>query len=228
MRKLINLVTGSIVALAPILIAGILGIFIYNELPNIVGILICIVLGVSAGWLGIIIFKKVQKMGIIDFVTVVNASPELDNLEPTEGSNTWKRTPKELAENFSKKIALFKGGTIKIFGDWHGEPYQNYREIKSIDFYEQQNRLVISFSESTRVIIDGPGHVLESPTVLKILSAKEVKLELINENKDSITTESIFKKYTVAKNKIHTETNIEQGIQKIDASHGQDALIVFG
>ncbi len=88
MNKAINFLTGVIAGLAPLAIAGILSVLIYNELQNLAGIFICVLLGLLAMCLGIQIFKKVQRVGIFDFMTVVFASPDLDNLEPTEGSKT--------------------------------------------------------------------------------------------------------------------------------------------
>lgn len=83
MRKLINFITGIIAGIFPLIIAGILGVLIYNELQNLIGIIICVILGLLAIWGGIQIFKNIQRKGIVDFMSVVIASPDLDNLEPT-------------------------------------------------------------------------------------------------------------------------------------------------
>lgn len=176
MRKLINLISGIIVGIAPLLIAGILGVFIYNELQNFIGILICVILGVGAIWIGIRIFKKVQSNGVVDFLAVVNASPDLDNLEPAKGSKTKMRTPQELAELCQKNEQLFKRGTIKIFGDWHGEPYQNALEILGITYNKVKKQLEIQFSRDTKIVMDEADHILESPSVLKILTASKVTI----------------------------------------------------
>lgn len=87
--------------------------------------------------------------------------------------------------------------------------------------------MVIQFSQNTRILIDEPNHILESPSVLKILSAKQIKLEFQYKKKDPMEEGIYFKNYIVAKNKIETETNIDWIKQKIDAAIGQDALIIF-
>ena len=227
MRKLINFITGIIAGIFPLIIAGILGVLIYNELQNLIGIIICVILGLLAIWGGILIFKKIQRKGIIDFMSVVVASPDLDNLEPTKDSKTKKRTAKELAELNHENQSIFQGGTLKIFGDWHGEPYQNSLKILSIDYNEEKKQMEIQFSQNTRILIDEPDHILESPSVLKILSAKKIKLEFQHKKKGSTEQGSYFKNYTVEKNRIRTETNIDWIKQKIDAAIGQDALIIF-
>lgn len=227
MKNPINFISGIIAGIFPLVIAGILGVLIYNELQNLIGIIVGVILGLLAIWIGIQIFKKIQRNGIIDFASVVVASPDLDNLEPIKNSKTKKRTSKELAELNHKNQNLFNEGTIKIFGDWHGEPYQNSLKILSIDYDESKKQMAIQFSENTRILIEEPDHILESPSILKVLSAKRIKLEFQHKREDSTAKGSYFKTYVVTKNKIETDTNIDWTRQKINAAIGQDALIIF-
>jgi len=225
MKKLINIIAGLIAGVAPFVIAVIIGVLIYNELQNLAGIIICVILGLLAVWIGIRIFQKVQRNGFFDSMTVVYTSPDLDNIEPTSDSQTKKRTPKELAELNHKNQHLCKGGTLRIFGDWHSEPNQNPLKLTSIDYDELKKQMVIDFSPDATIVIDEPGPVLESPSMLKILSAKRIKLEFRHNN--STSKKSYYKTYVVTKNKIKTETNIDWTKQKSDATIGQDALILF-
>lgn len=227
MNKLTNLISGIIAGIFPLIIAGIFGVLIYNELQNLIGIIICVILALLAIGLGIQIFKKIQRNGIFDFMSVVVASPDLDNLEPSKDSKIKKRTANELAELNHKNENIFKGGTLKIFGDWHGEPYRNSLKILSIDYDEEKKQMIIQFSQKTKILIDEPDHILESPSVLKILSAKKIRLEFQHKKKGSKEEGSYFKNYTVVKNKIETESNINWTEQKIDAAIGQDALLIF-
>lgn len=227
MKKLINLITGIIAGIFPLVVAGIFSVFIYNEFQNVFGIIIGVLLILSAIWIGTQIFKKIQQNGIVDFMAVVTASPDLDNLEPSAESNTKKRTAKELAELNHKNENIFQRGTLKIFGDWHGEPYQNSLKILRIYYNEELKQMEIQFSENTRIIIDEPDHILESPSVLKILSVKRIKLEFQQKKKGSTEETSYFKNYKVVNNRVLTETNMDWIKQKIDAAIGQDALIIF-
>lgn len=227
MNKPINFLTGILAGLAPLVIAGILSVLIYNELPNAAGILIGILLLLLAIWLGVQIFQKVQRVGIFDFMSVVVASPDLDNLEPTEGSKTKRRTPGELAGLVHNNQHLFKGGSLKIFGDWHGKPYKSSLELLQIDYDELKRQMVITFSQNTRIIIDEPDHILESPSVLKILSAKAVRVEFWHQKEHAPVERSYFKNYRVSGNSLETDTNIDWTEQKMDAAIGQDALIIL-
>ncbi|WP_319503667.1 hypothetical protein [uncultured Draconibacterium sp.] len=227
MKKLINLITGIIAGIFPLVVAGIFSVFIYNELQNVFGIIIGVLLALTAIWIGIQIFKKIQQNGIVDFMAVVTASSDLDNLEPSANSNTKKRTAKELAELNHKNENIFKEGTLKIFGDWHGEPYQNSLKIMRIDYNEELKQMEIQFSENTRIVIDEPDQILESPSVLKILSAKNIKLEFQHIKNGSTEEASYFKNYKVVNNRVQTESNLDWIKHKIDTAIGQDALIIF-
>ena len=97
MKKLFNTITEIIAGIAPFVMAVIFevltiifGVLIYNKLQNPVGIIICVILGFLAIWIGIRIFKKVRRNGIFNFTADVVASPDLDNLEPNKNSKTKK------------------------------------------------------------------------------------------------------------------------------------------
>lgn len=227
MKKFINVVSGLILGLAPLAIAIFIGALVYNEIPNFIGISIGGILVGIAIWLSVLIYKSIQRQGFIDFITVVNASPDLDNLEPTKDSKTKKRTPQELAALNEKDQNIFKGGSIKIFGDWFGEPYENIMKIVKINYDDSKKQMIIQFEKLVKIIIDEPDHILESPTVLKILSAKKVQLEFQHKKKDSNEKGDFFKSYTSVKNRIKTDTNIDWTNSKIDASSGQDLIIIF-
>lgn len=62
----------------PVAGAILIGILIYAAIPTILGIIILCVLSALASWIGIKIFKTVQIVGPIDFMTAVHATPELD------------------------------------------------------------------------------------------------------------------------------------------------------
>ena len=81
MKKLIKVITGLIAGLCPLPLAIIIGVFSYNELHNFIGISIAILLLGAAIWVGIEIFKTIQRQGVLRFLTHVNASSDLDNLK---------------------------------------------------------------------------------------------------------------------------------------------------
>lgn len=227
MKKLFNVIGGIIASASLVAFAVFLSILIYNELPNFAGILISAILIGLAAWLGSAIFKKIQRKGLLAYISVVFSSPDLDNLEPSADSKTKKRTPAELAELFKTNQNLFKGGSLKIFGDWFEGPYQSMLKIASIDYNEAKNEMRIGFSDNSSISIEEPGPILESPTILRILTAKEVRLDFQHKEENSSVLKDYFKLYQVNRNKLDTTTNIDWFKPKIDASVGQDALILF-
>lgn len=88
MQKLINILSGIILGMLPVAGAILIGILIYAAIPTILGIIILCVLSALASWIGIKIFKTVQIVGPIDFMTAVHATPELDKKSTKPDSNT--------------------------------------------------------------------------------------------------------------------------------------------
>lgn len=148
-------------------LALIIGFAIYVSLPNFTGILILVVIGILAIWLGLKIFKRVQIVGIIEFITAAHASSDLDNLELTSDSETKRRKPEELVELLAKEKKLFKGGSFRIYGDWFGKPYDNYHKIESGQFDIQSNLMTLTFNEGVKLEIYNPKHIFESTSFFK-------------------------------------------------------------
>lgn len=115
-------------------------------------------------------------MELLEIMSAVYASPELDNLEPEKDSHTKRRNPNELVQLLAKKESLIKGVTFRIFGDWFGEPFNSYHEIISAQFDENFKILTLNFRERTKLEIYNPEHIFESPTFLKIIKAERIKL----------------------------------------------------
>ena len=162
MRSIINILVGFLYSLAPISLAAVLSLFIYNELPNYIGIIIISILGVFSIWLGIKIFNKIQVVGPIEFISAVSASPDMDNLEPTANSSTKRRHPKELVDLIKQKNNLLKGGSFRIFGDWYGKPYDNLHIIKNANFDSNESKLTIEFEGQEILEIFNPKHIFEN------------------------------------------------------------------
>ncbi len=228
MREAINILTGFILGLFVVAGVSIIGVAIYAALPNVIGIVILGLLLILSLWLGVKIFKQVQKVGSIEFLTAARASPDLDNLVLTEDSETKKRNPEELEELLKSKNNLFKGGTIRIYGDWFGKPHDNYHSIESADFDRELNRLTLKFKEGERLEIHNPNQIFESLTFLKILTADRVRLTWFYYGKTQEKENQYFIDYKHNDKKIETETNVDWYKPQFDVSLGQPALMIFG
>ncbi|WP_299581639.1 hypothetical protein [uncultured Sunxiuqinia sp.] len=227
MKKTINRLSGFIVALFPLVIAAVISFFLYNEWPNMLGIVLSLLLVSAACWAGYSIYVKVQRNGIIDFLTVVNASPDLDNLEPTADSQTKQRSPQELVDLWDQGLNVFKGGTIRIFGDWFGAPYEYPVKINAVGYDNFSKTMTLSFDKGIQIRLREPGAILESRSFLRILSASDVYLEFQDNTNEQDEPGTYFKSYKVENNEVKASTSIGGEQARMEASIGHDALIVY-
>lgn len=228
MRETINIITGFIFGLAPLVIAVIFGILIYNSIPNILGIALIGILGILSIWLGINIFKRVQIVGPIEFISAIHASPDLDNLEPEPNSETKRRNPNELVELIEKQDNLFKGGALRIYGDWFGKPYDNHHKISKAQFDKISKILTIEFNEGETLQIHNPRHIFEASTFLKVLGADRIKWTWYFYGKFKTRENLYFLDYKKSSSKIQTDTNVDWYKPAFNVSLGDPALMIYG
>lgn len=228
MRQLLNITAGIIIGLLPLIGALVVGLLIYNSTPNSMGIIIIGALGIVAVWLGYRIFKRIQIVGVVEFITAVHATPELDNLELTKDSETKNREPEEFVSLVNSKENLFKGGTFRIFGDWFGKPYSNYHEIESAHYDKDLNMLSLNFTAGEILEIYNPKQILETSTFLKVIASDRISLTWFYSGKEKQNGSQYFLDYSLKKNKIHTETNVDWYKPIFDVSLGAPSLMIYG
>lgn len=149
----------------------------------------------------------------------------MDNLIHTPDSNFELRTPFDLEELVATDQHLCKGGTLQIFGDWFGEPYENYHLITNIEFDTNLSVMTIHFEEGETLKIWNPAHIRETSSYLKIISADKTRLEWRrNEGKEN----TYFQEYNKTEKNVEVTTNFYQRKRKIDASLKHNALIIYG
>jgi len=229
MSKLIKVISGFFIGLGPFLAASMISFTIYYSYPkNTIGIIIIIAILTGALWLGISIFKKVQIVGPLEFITAVNASPELDNLELSSDSETKMREPDEIVELIRTNDNLFKGGTIRIFGDWFGKEHDNIQTIKSAEFNKETHTLIILFDNKVTLEIENPKHIFEVSAFLKIIKADRIKLKWYRNYGEKWTANPYQIIYNCTNKKIETETNVDYYKPYLDVSLSAPALMIYG
>lgn len=228
MRKAINILIGFIIGLAPLALATIIGLVTYASIPNTMGILILGFLIVLSLWLGISIFKKIQIVGPIEFMSAVHATPDLDNLKPTKDSETKLRNPEEFVKFVENRENLFKGGTFRIYGDWFGRPYDNYHKLKSAHFDSQLKRLTLDFNEGEKLEVYNPKHIFEASTFLKVVDADRIKLTWFFFGEKQEKENQYFIDYKLNDKKITTETDVDWYKPNFDVSLVEPALMIYG
>ncbi|MFA9391319.1 MAG: hypothetical protein ACERKD_16035 [Prolixibacteraceae bacterium] len=78
--KIIKLILATLLGLGPLVAFSILGLAIYASSQNLSGIIGAIVVGIIGIYIGYFVAKISLKTGIINFMTIGNASPDLDHL----------------------------------------------------------------------------------------------------------------------------------------------------
>lgn len=214
--------------MTPILGAAFFAIFIYNAQPNSVGIVIIGILGILSFYLGYCIFKKIQIIGPIEYMTAKNATPELDNLKLSPSSRTKSREPAQLVALISNNKSLIKGGTFRIYNDWFGKPHDNFHKLTKGHFNEEKKLLTLEFDEGEKLQVYNPRIIHEASTYLKIIDADRIKLTWYYFGKPKIQSNLYFLDYRKANKKISTETNVDWYKPVFDVSLGSPALLIYG
>ncbi len=228
MQKFWTIILGGIFGLAPLAGTTIISLAMYVSFPSTavtLGIAFSVVLSL---WLGLKIFKRVQIVGPIEFLTAIHASPDLDHLEPTENSKTKRRSPEALVELLKNKKQLFQGGTIRIYGDWFGKPYGNYHEINSATYDQIEKLLTLYFKEGEKLQIYNPKHLFEARTFLKIIQADSIKMTWFYKGSTHSEAKQYYIDYGNENKKITTKTNVDYYKPILDIALGDPALMIYG
>ena len=223
LRRFYFFTSALLLSISPLAIAAIVGLSFYPSLPPSLGVIVIIGLTLAALWFSVWIFKQVNAVGPISFLSHTAASPDLDHLEPEINSITKRRSPSEFVELVNTGKSVFKGGSIKIYGDWFGAPYEEHFEILSAAFDRDRSMLSIDLESGMKIDILHPQHLFESPTFLKVIRAKEITIR--RDSKDS-SAEKV--KYSLDGQKIFTKSNATSGYKsKFTPSLGDPALMMY-
>jgi len=220
-------ISGFFLGLGPIIGFGIIGMAIYASLPNALGVLSIGVLICLGAWLGYSIFKKVTRVGPIELMTALSASPELDNLIPVADSDTQLLAPSEYACAIKKKENRFTGGSIRVYGDWFGMPYAQFHEIETADYKPLNKELIIRFIGGEVLTISRPKHIFDSTRYMKILNADAIRLEWLSH--DEVNQKDLnYLYYKKIDQQVNLETNIVALESGTETSLGDPAIVIYG
>lgn len=214
--------------LAPVAGFGVLGVVVYAGFPTIVGGVIAGLLLLAGLWAGYSIFKKVQIVGPFELMAAIRASPDMDNLVPGPNSQTRLLTAHEFADKVKNELHHFRGGAMRIYGDWFGRPYTNMHRLIGTDYDPELNVLTMTFSEGETLSIRDPKHIFDSSTMMKILHADSIRLDFLHSSDRNEAKKEYYLTYTRTKSKVQTETNVDWYSPHFDTSAGDPALVIFG
>jgi hypothetical protein len=221
MKTISNILTTIAAVIIGLLLATVfvmIGLMIYTSIRGIEGIAIALLISLVGIFLGFVVYSTAKRRGILEFLTTVRASPELDNLEPTENSDFRKLTIAEYLDKFKNGDRLFNGGLIRIWGDFKSRKLDKFNEIQTVKKIDLE-KFQINFVGGNQLTIWNPEIILESLSYLKILKAERIRWEWHDQN----GTENYYD-YSIIDNKIKTVTNTDWISYKIDTLLGVPAI----
>ena len=202
---------------------GVMATFFYSNVKSPYNI----ILAVMALTLGLILsrftFNLMRRRGVLATMAGL-ASYDLDELEPTLGSNTLKVSSEELTKLFhDHKLKFNRGTTLAIWGDWGDRKLNTSHHLESINYGSKNKILNIIFSDNCIITITEPRIIFLSSSYLKIVKAKEIKWLIpndVNSNNEYI--------YLNTGKEIKTNSNTQWKPHKSDLGIGMNALYLQG
>jgi len=222
-----NKILGVLFGLAPVITASSFAFFLYISFPNFTSLIISALILIFSFWLGFQIFKKIQSIGLIEFLTATHASPDMDNLQPSKESGIKCLDAIDYSNSFTEGTNLCKGGTLRIYGAWYGKPYENNRTIIATKFNQKTNTLEFTFSNFEKMVITNPSKIMEGEYYLKVMEANKISIRVNKDENESDKIEPSFLEYTQSNKEIIIQSNMKNIKNHRDISLGSPALMIY-
>jgi hypothetical protein len=79
------------------------------------------------------------------------------------------------AEQIHRALPKVKAGTLRIWGEWFGPPYDNWHTIKTCD--ANGDRLRLDFDQSEKLLVWSPTGLTVDKSTFRVTGAKRVRWE---------------------------------------------------
>lgn len=201
----------------------IIGALIAGSSQTILSLIFAVIFIGGGFFIGYKVYKTAVSRGIIPFMTYVNASPDLDNLEPSADLNHKKYDVSEFISAFQKKENLFpKGTSLRVWGNYTFPGFHSLHEIESVKSPDK-NRLDIFFSNGRSLKIWNPQYILEGKSYFKIVDCDKIEWKYSDApgNKPVSAIFELQKKYI----KVATQPNIP--VNKDSFQPGEPAIVLL-
>lgn len=199
------------------------GLLAYSEFTDPYNIIITSILIVIALYTSGNLFTMMRRRGVMGVMSGNNASYELDELEPVQGSGTQKLTAQELYTYFNEGKLDWQPTSISIYGDWEGRELNKRHQLQSIELDEKKDILTLSFQSKCLLRIKKPRTILCASTYLKITKATEVLWQV-----PAGLNKSNHYKYLNTGKTITTKSNTDWKPHKYDVGIGMQAVYLQG
>lgn len=221
-QALTRFIAGLFALMATSVFCGI-GILTAASSQSIISILFAVIFIAGGFLLGYKVYKTAIHRGILNFMTSVNASPDLDNLEPSANSNHKKYNLREFISAFQKKENLFmKGSKMIIFGNYNFPGFSSNLEIKDIKSNDLKT-LEIFFGSGNKLKIWNPQNIIEGKSYFKILNCEKVEWKY----PDPVKNKSASAIFEQQNNHIKVSTQRNTPIRKDSFQPGEPALVLI-
>ena len=224
MNKLIDslrIVAATVLAFFPIMGMALINIFILDFTMNTISITLVIVLQLASFALGYEIFKTIIKLGVMDFITKLFATPKLDLLIPTKDAETQLFDAHQFLSLFHSGQLNFQEGVLRIWGDWRGRELGQRTRVETIDYDKSSTQMKMVFKNGNILRVVNPKNIFYSTTYFKIQQADTIQWEW--KSKDKAEMNYFF--YEKLNNEILTTSSVKWNDLKKHTSLGEAAMI---
>jgi hypothetical protein len=118
----------------------------------------------------------------------------------------------------------FKGGGLRMFGDWFGRPHDNVHIPKKFSF--DNDVLTITFDGDETLTIWNPSHVQIQERMFKIGEASKVRWEWFYYGRPKTQENRFFLEYVKDQSGIHTDTNVSWYTPPFHTSMKELAVVI--
>lgn len=200
-----------------------IGIVFYSELTSPYNWIVSIIFFLLAIFISIRVYRMIIRRGYISTIAGAHSSYDADDLKPTLESGVLQLNPDQLEHYFDNGKIAFESGTVAIWGDWQGRQLNNKHKFSSIEFDSENKILSIHFTDFSQLQIKDPSIIHYSDSYIKILKAKEIRWQIMNED---LVNEQYF--YLNNGKSIQTNSNTTWKPRKEDLGIGMNALYIQG
>ncbi|MBN1951640.1 MAG: hypothetical protein JW801_10580 [Bacteroidales bacterium] len=224
MKKLQTLLSVILSGLFGILVfAGLtlIGMLVFDSTKGFWGVVGFTFFGLAGMSLGYLVAKASRRRGILEFIAAVQATPELDQLEPGPDSDCRKLNAEDYALKYNADDLVCIGGQVRIWGDFRSRQLDSFNEISSVA-YQPPGILILSFSNGNSVSLKDPGIVFEASSYLKITDATEITWKWTENH----PVKDLYFRYQKEGNTIRTQTSSDWESRDLDVLAGLPALFI--
>lgn len=179
-KSVLKLFFSIILGLMPATIFVAIGLLVYNENRNGMGIFFLTLFSVVAVVVAYLVAKQVFNRGSYTLVRSVRASPDFDKMVPVTSDRVRSVTPVDYVENYMQKNNFINKATVCIWGQKLNKDLIVYYTINTVAYDSNLNCLSVFFHDNSSVYIWDPGLIIEAHDFMKIINASRIRWEWLD------------------------------------------------